>query len=212
MKHTITYRQIQRGDHRALEQIISDTWGYERFCSQKTARRMARLYLAGCLAQHTFSSVAVCDGTPVGVILCRTGGEKRPTLVERLAQWTAGAAMLCSREGRAVAKLFQGIDQLDQDLLRHSGRSFDGEVVFFAVGAHQRGLGMGRGLWNDAMEYLRSQCVQQFYLYTDSTCDFAFYEHQGLERVVGRSHRLRPDQEVELQFYLYAGAVEAAPC
>ena len=82
----ITLREYQKEDFQELENIIRETWHYDEFSSSETAARLARVFLNSCLTNHTFSRVAVWNGKPVGIILCKiTAGYKCP-LKYRAAQ------------------------------------------------------------------------------------------------------------------------------
>lgn len=58
-------------DAAALEQVIRETWNYDRFSPPQTAQRLARVYLYSCLLRQSFVRVAVMGGKPVGVIMGR---------------------------------------------------------------------------------------------------------------------------------------------
>lgn len=62
----IKYRSIRSSDYHILEDIIRKSWNYDRLGSPKSAKQMAKIYLASCLANQTFTSVAVSNGEPVG--------------------------------------------------------------------------------------------------------------------------------------------------
>ncbi|MEF9959614.1 MAG: GNAT family N-acetyltransferase [Niameybacter sp.] len=203
-KNKIYFRPIQPKDYKALEQIISDTWNYERFCSSKTARKMARLYLASCLANQTFTCVAVNHEEPVGILMAKNEKTHCTALRHRFLQAFAILSMILSKEGRTVCKLFEGIDKLDQALLAESGRNFDGELAFFAVRQDQRGTGIGKALFQRGINYMHDENIQDFYLYTDSTCNYGFYEHQGMQRLGHRQHSLNPHKNETMSFFLYA--------
>lgn len=63
------FREFRKEDIPALEGIIRQTWNYDKFASPKTAQKLARVFLSSCLANQTFSQVAVENGKPVGIIL-----------------------------------------------------------------------------------------------------------------------------------------------
>ncbi|MDN6626067.1 MAG: hypothetical protein L0K82_02470 [Pisciglobus halotolerans] len=70
MPNLVSYfRPFQSSDRQALEDIIRDTWHYDRLGSSRTARLVAKIDLAGSLANQTFTCVAVSDGQPIGVIM-----------------------------------------------------------------------------------------------------------------------------------------------
>lgn len=202
-KNHIEFREIRPSDYSALEQIISDTWDYERFCSQKVARKMSRLYLASCLTNQNFTCVAVNDGEPVGVIMGKDERNHRSKIRNNIRCLAAGIAILMSKEGRQVAKVFKSFETLDKELLKESGQLFDGELAFFAIRDDQRGLGIGKQLFDRVLSFMKSQSIKNFYLYTDATCNFGFYEHQGMERLNERSCNLNPFVDEEILFFLY---------
>lgn len=79
----ITLREYQKEDFQELENIIRETWHYDEFSSSETAARLARVFLNSCLTNHTFSRVAVWNGKPVGIILCKIiSGYKCPPEIQ----------------------------------------------------------------------------------------------------------------------------------
>ena len=111
--HTTLFRPLRREDYPALEEIIRNTWNYDRLTPRPSvARRMARLYLQSCLLCHTFSQVAVQDGVPVGIILARHGRAKGPRLSHRLAVLGDSLALLASPHGRAMARIFSRLEEI----------------------------------------------------------------------------------------------------
>lgn len=69
MNEQIILREYQKTDHQALENIVREAWKYDRFCSPKTAAKMAKVYLSSCLTNQTFTKVAEINGEPVGIIM-----------------------------------------------------------------------------------------------------------------------------------------------
>lgn len=203
MHNKVTYRPIQKSDYPVLADLISDTWGYKKFSSPRTAFRMGMLYLRGCLADQTYSCVAEKRGTPVGLILGRGKKPGIKTLHHRLAQLPWILALLLSREGRSIARMFGGFSDIDSNLLIDSGKQFDGELTLFVIRSDQRGAGIGNKLFGNFMNYLKSQCVKNFYLFTDTTCNYGFYEHKGLSRIGEKSVKVPIQPDKEMQFFLY---------
>ena len=69
MKEEIMLRTFHPSDREALETIVRETWQYDRLCSPRTAKKLARVYVSSCLANQTFTQVALVHGHPVGVIM-----------------------------------------------------------------------------------------------------------------------------------------------
>lgn len=209
MENTIEMREYRTEDAASLENIIRRTWHYDRFCSPKTAKRMAHLYLLNCLARQTFTQVALRDGKPVGIIMGKDKQEK--TSIRFAFPWLlAMIKMICSSECRKILKIFSGFDTIDTDLLKEYGKEFKGELAFFAVDETCRGLGIGKMLFDRLVNYMDQQNIENFYLYTDSSCNYGFYEHQGMVRCGKKDYSVPIGVENQMEFYLYEYRTENA--
>ena len=63
-------------------------------------------------------------------------------------------------------------------------------------------------LFRCLLAYMESRSISDFYLYTDTSCNFGFYEHQGMVRQQQYKHLVHmKGQKGELEFYLYDMAV-----
>lgn len=202
MEHTVTYRPFQPEDAENLENIIRNTWQYDRFCSPKTARRLARLYLANCCASQTYTQVAVKHGAPIGVIMGRNKKE-RPSKRFALRRLWSILALLSNREGRAAAKAFSKVEGVDQTLLNEQKKDYQGELCFFVLSEDCRGAGVGKALFARLLDYMKSQGIEDFYLYTDTSCNYGFYEHQGMVRRGEITCSVPIGMDNSMTFFLY---------
>ncbi|WP_432352908.1 GNAT family N-acetyltransferase [Sporosarcina sp. A2] len=200
---SIQFREIKREDYPALEKIISDTWEYERYCSPQVAKQMATFYLASCLANQTFTCVAENNGIAVGVIMGKVEKNFQTPMRYATQGLLATGNLKRTKEGRHMAKLFEGFDRLNHRLLDQSRLKFEGELAFFIVGSDQRGNGIGGELYKRFLQYTQAVGIEDYYLFTDSGCNVGFYEHQGLERMGEETHNLKPYVDEVMSFYLY---------
>jgi hypothetical protein len=65
------FREFQQSDSTEMIQIIRETWGYDRFCSPPIAEKLAKAYLYSCLADQTYTQVAIVNDIPAGIIMPR---------------------------------------------------------------------------------------------------------------------------------------------
>ncbi len=116
--------------------------------------------------------------------------------------------LLLSKEGREILSFFKNVDGIDGMLLKQCDKDYKGEISLFALSPEYRGLGIGKELFHSLLGYMKSEGIKEFYLYTDTSCNFGFYEHQGMVR---RQQHKEPinlkGQKDELEFYLYDMAV-----
>lgn len=204
MNTQVIFREYRDADYGALAEVIRETWNYDRFCSPKTAASIARVYLDSCLIQQTFTRVAEMDGIPVGVIMGKDIAHHRCPFSLRLKWLRSVAALALSSEGRKVSRIFAHVEKMDQELLAACGRHYGGELAFFAVGKHCRGEGIGRALFQAVAEDMASRGISDFYLFTDTSCNYRFYEHMGMtRRGEKRCTMVVNGQEEEMTFFLY---------
>ncbi len=211
MNESISLREFRESDRPALEQIIRETWNYDRFCSPQTAKKMAKVYLNSCLADQTYTQVAIAQNSPVGVIMAKNATTHRCSLHLRLIQLLSVFSLLSTGEGRSAFRLLWNVEQIDRELLDQCG-PYDGELAFFAVQKDWRGLGIGKALFQSVVKYMRSQGISAFYLFTDTSCNYEFYERQGMKRRVSKEHLMKMRSHIErFVFFLYDYQIETTP-
>lgn len=59
-------------------------------------------------------------------------------------------------------------------------------------------------LFQTALEYMKAQKINEFYLFTDTSCNYGFYEHQGMKRRCEQEHAFNINgQVVKMNFFIY---------
>ena len=199
-----TLRELKKQDVPALEDVIRKTWNYDRFATPKTARKLAKVYLATCLTNQTYTRVAEVNGVPVGLILGKDIEKHHCPLKYRLRQIFAVCGLLISKEGRGILNFYKSVDDIDDQLLKQCHKDYKGEIALFALSPEYRGLGIGKMLFHCLLAYMKSQSISDFYLYTDTSCNFGFYEHQGMKRCAEKSQNFVINgQDAKMTFFIY---------
>lgn len=203
----VTIRALKKEDYPQVEQIISDTWHYQMLSPDpKDAAHMARLYLRSGLVRHTFARVAVKNGRILGILLGRHHlSAPRFRIRAKLSMLYSACLLLSSKQGRKIARLFSGFDAADKQLLENTHTDFDGELVLFALAGPARGHGIGKALLAEFLAYMKKEQAKQFFLFTDTTCTYEFYEHNGFQRIGALQKQLPilPDKKIEMYIYQY---------
>ena len=97
---------------------------------------------------------------------------------------------------------------MDSELLENSKQSFDGEICLFAVSEECRGAGVGKRLYSAAVDYVKSEDARSYYLFTDTTCTYQFYEKRGMKRIGEKKVGLRPYSNHDLNMFIYSYKLE----
>jgi GNAT superfamily N-acetyltransferase len=142
------------------------------------------------LSQSDHGIVALDEsGALLGAILLSSTREQDRNDMLRMhwiQQRTRIAAMAAALgiEARADVALLNE----ENDLLRRAatelGSTGVAEVVLLMVSPESRGKGVGRALWEKGTAWLRDRGATSVRLVTDDECDWQFYEHLGLSRVM----------------------------
>lgn len=199
----ITLREYQEKDFKTLEKIIRQTWHYDELTDSSTATKLARVFLSSCLTNYTFSRVAIDNGVPIGIILANHKSVHKCPLKLRLKQMKAVLSLYLSKEGRQVMKIFENVSGIDKLLLKQCG-NYPAELALFAVDSTYRGKGIGKQLFQSVIEYMKKEEVKKFYLFTDTSCNYQFYEHQGMIRRCEKEHTFDiKGQSAKMNFFIY---------
>ncbi len=182
MSEQIILREFQKSDRPELENVVRETWKYDRFCSPKTAAKMAKVYLNSCLTNQTFTRVAEVDGIPVGIIMGKDIRNHKCPFSLRLTWLRSVIGLLITKEGREISNIFHCVQGIDKELISRCKKTYQGELAFFAIRENCRGKGLGRKLFQTVVDYMHTQHIAAFYLFTDTSCNYPFYEHLGMKR------------------------------
>lgn len=200
----IELREYQKQDFKALETIIRETWHYDDFSNSKTAIKLAKVFLSSCLTNYTFSRVAIVDGNVVGIILVNNIAKHKCQFSNRLLQIKSILSLYISKEGRNVSKIFGSVNGIDKQLLNENNKIYPAELALFAVSSSCRGKGIGKMLFQSALDYMKQEKLKEFYLFTDTSCNYGFYEHQGMKRRLEKQHTFNiKGQQAEMNFFIY---------
>ena len=210
MKSSIIYRPFQKEDTDALVAVIIDSWNYRAMFSETVAYHFASVFLYFALIQASFLQVAVLDGKPVGIIIgdIKTEQKRMQNYVYYLKLIGHGFRLLLSKEGRQVLNQHAlEVSKVNEDMLSKQTTHFDAEVAIFAVSPKTQGLGVGSNLYQYFLDELKARNLPNYYLYTDTSCNYGFYDHKGLQCVSAVKHIIEKPVKKEVELYLYTGKV-----
>ncbi|MEG0693822.1 MAG: GNAT family N-acetyltransferase [Oscillospiraceae bacterium] len=204
----IIYREIKKQDYNAIQSIINQSFGLYRYVDHpKALATLLKLYLQSCLSEQTFSCVAEKDGEVVGVILGNAKSDFKVVahLKHMLLTTLLGIKMVaqsflykCSTTG------YRKLHAIYHDFLKDKKSEFDGVLTLFAVNETCRGFGVGKELLSNFLNYLQKHNTKHIYLYTDSTCNYGFYDSQGFEQLEKRVLTMTCEQQpMEMDVFLY---------
>lgn len=187
MTQEVTLRPAQVADYSALHQLNRGAWfksDYEKYPEATDA--YVDLDLNNSLSEASMVTVAEVDGNIAGVILLSADGE--PKHGRMLMKSTIDSAATIHAHSNEVASYFYDRMKIenehDDKLLKDAEASvdYDGRIVLFIMDPQFQGLGIGSRLFQAAKDYFAEKNVENYYLFTDSSCNYPFYDHKGMRR------------------------------
>ncbi|KOS67779.1 GNAT family acetyltransferase [Lysinibacillus contaminans] len=202
----LTYRELTKKDYERVKELICDAFGFGEFIEDKKfLDSILNIYLHSCILDSSFSKVAVKDNKVIGVILGSAKKDKKRLPKSHSILVTASAflkIMISSKENKKLFKEFIKIQDIYKEIIQGKQDSFQGCVQLFIVSEESRGLGVGKTLINYLSNYMQSMEVDSMYLYTDTRCNYGFYDSQNFKRLNEKEIYLDSIQE-KLNIFLY---------
>lgn len=204
MNTQIILRKYRKDDEASLAAIIREAWHYDELCTPKTAAKLANVFLHSCLANQTYTQIAEIEGKAAGVIMAKDIRSHRCPFACRIRQFLSVLSLFLSREGRQTARIFRNVSSIDKALSERSRKDYEGEVAFFAVASEYRGRHIGTLLFEQMLSYMKRNDIRRFYLYTDTSCNYGFYERHGMKRAAEEKETFTvKGKRAEMTFFLY---------
>ena len=176
----IMVRRTESSDYGPLSEILDDEWLF-RLYSKEYALKLAEYYLVESINSSNVAMTLLVDGVPKGLFVIRDMPGETIDLSKDLAKLEDAV-----RDGPRCKECLHDIENLHEVYLRSAARykSPDwAELRLLIISKDCKGLGFGLKLINEARRIAESYGMRGFFFYTDTDCNYGFYDHVGAERV-----------------------------
>lgn len=186
MKNVI-YRDIKKEDLKEIEELIRDSFRFGSLIHNKKLLDMiTTLYLEETITESSFIKVAAKDDKALGVILCNATKDSTNYnhLFSHLKQENFPTTLpIKNNKDKNEINEFIKIKEAYYELLKGKETLFDSCINLFIVSKEARGLGIGKTLLSYSLQYMNSVGASSLYLFTDTRCNYGFYESHGFNRL-----------------------------
>jgi len=198
--NSIEIRDVLAADIPAIKAVIAATWDWVSLIKdEKTLDSAISIYLNQVLYAATFGRVAVLNGNVAGVIFGVIDGAA-PEYRMCMEDTTQHAVVLLGASKEDRENIYEYLSRLHiiyEELVSGFIGSYGGTVDFLVLAKEAQGLGVGKSLWVALKSYFEEneknkKSVTSVYLYSDTECNFGFYEHLGFTK--------RAEQDVTFVF------------
>jgi len=195
-------RDIKSDDLSDLHNILLSAW-YQNMekRNKKVTDAYVQIDLNTCLNQSSFGKVAELDGKVVGVILGKANAEPKNMRLFQTSEEIEIITLMNAPEElrKRIINDSSFETKASIQLLEKSPVDYDGSIELFAVLEEAQGYGLGGLLFEEMMTYFKSHHVKNYYLFTDTACNYRFYDYKGLRRI----GTLPYNDKSDFEFYMY---------
>lgn len=183
----VVYRNLEKKDYNRIKELINNAFGFSEFIKDgNLLESILNIYLQGCLLDSSFSKVAVKDNVVIGIILGNAKNDKKHLRkLSNILSWVSSGTKLAfsSKENKNAIKEFSKVSQTYKEIIQGKEDDFQGCIQLFIVSEESRGLGVGKTLIKYLSNYMIDMKVNSIYLYTDTRCNYGFYDSQNFNRL-----------------------------
>lgn len=183
----VVYRDLEKKDYNRIKELINNAFGFSEFIKDSNLlESILNIYLHGCLLDSSFSKVAVKDNVVIGIILGNAKNDKKHLRkFSNILSWVSSGVKLafCSKKNKSAIKEFSKVSQTYKEIIQGKEDDFQGCIQLFIVSEESRGLGVGKTLIKYLSNYMIDMKVNSIYLYTDTRCNYGFYDSQNFNRL-----------------------------
>lgn len=202
----IIYRELRPTDYERIKSLINEAFGFDDFIKDKKfLNEVLNIYLQDCIMASTFSKVAVKDHQVIGLILGQAKREKKRLIKSHnifSLLSSMGKLLLTNKTNRQALKQFAHIQTVYKELIKGKEDTFGGCIQLFIVAKESRGLGIGKTLIAYLLGYMKQKQVSSLYLYTDTRCNYGFYDSHKFVRLAQKNITFKGFKDI-LGVYLY---------
>ena len=208
MNNKVMYRELHKGDYEIIKKLIGHAFGFSEFIKDPDFLNLIlNSYLQECILDSSFSKVAIKNGKVIGIILGNANKDKnkiksfhnRISLISSLIK-----IMFTKNDNKKDLKEFSKIQKTYKEIFNGNKNNFQGCIQLFIVSKESRGLGVGTSLMNYLFDYMKSMKVKSLYLYTDTRCNYQFYDKNNFKRLNEKKvHFNRVNESLNIFLYGY---------
>ncbi|WP_288222383.1 GNAT family N-acetyltransferase [uncultured Clostridium sp.] len=202
----VIYRDLLKEDYNSIKSLICEAFGFKTFTNDENLLdSVLNIYLQNCIISSSYCKIAEINNEVVGIILGKAKEDKNKLWsIKNLISILKSFIKLISinSKNKKIIKELSNITSIYKDLIRNKENQFQGCIQLFIISEKYRELKIGKTLLSYLFSYMKSYKVNSLYLFTDTRCNYGFYDSQGFERIGEKKLLINSNKEI-LNVFLY---------
>jgi GNAT superfamily N-acetyltransferase len=209
MKDSIIFKKYDKSDNEAFERTLENVWNYHEYTDNETIRRLfIKTDVYKSLCESDYKECVYVDGLFAGIVLGKISPIKAMFINGVYYLKFLKYVLLLkvhSNESRHILKNFKVVYKVYKALLKKKQKYVKSELILFMVDPLFQRQGLGKLLVERFEKALIKKSKKNYFLFTDSQCNYEFYETNLYTKVEqeSTSESLKNGQR-ELTIMLYS--------
>jgi|GEM_PF-1527240 len=193
----IVFRDTVESDYRDLATILEKQWRFSLY-SKDRCLELSEIFLLSIINGSNKAETVVVDGKPQGVlVLSDMDGET----IDRSAE--LGSRLESAKQipnfDRCMEEM-EGFHRIYSKYAKAYKHDDWAELALIIVSDSCKGIGLGRKMIDEARRITSEYGSKGLFFYTDTECNYGFYDHIGAVRV---GEDKTPCMGVDLEVFVY---------
>lgn len=187
--NSISYRKIRKSDYNEIKKMVDNTWKISACLdNKKIGQLFLNMFINSLIMIENYNMVAIENEKLLGVIIGKTK-EKTFSLKKILyflfliTDSIKVNFIVRTDNDKNVIKDYMELVKTYKLLKKDINQKFDGQIELLAVDEKSRGKRIGKTLVYDFFNYCKDIKMQNIYLFTDTKCNYEFYDIIGMKKL-----------------------------
>lgn len=198
----IQFNPYTSKDATALYTLCESAWSFRDYTTNEATRKsLVKVDAYGALMGTDYQELAWVDNQPAGVLIgqSKTVLSGIKNLKYRALFWGVLFKLyFIHKDAKDALKNFRKVDKAYQKLYKSLKKQYNAEVILFIVHPSMQGKGVGKTLMNRYVKHCKNRGYKRFYLFTDTSCNYGFYDHYGFNYIGTESVNLHLKTQDEI--------------
>ncbi len=204
---------LREDDFDNLKRLSSTAWNYSAYTKdERIMDHAVKLDAHVCMGLCNDTLAVYDQDKLIGVVLAYLSVKKRP--ISRFTHYFKafyhGLYLgLRNRESRTILKDLRKTEKAYQQMLKEAKLPYKEELVLFITHKDYQGQGIGKALIEAFENRLRQASKSAYYLFSDTSCNYGFYDHNGYERIQNKTiQQGKKTDEKTLDMFMYTKSLK----
>jgi len=167
-------------DYKVLSEAIDLEWKFSTY-TKESGLLIAEYYLVQCLNGANHAITATVDGEPKGILVLKGMG---PSSIDVSVRRKELEEVLSDNPSfKIFLKADHELEEMYGRFVKEYKSSDLAELSLLILCKDAKGYGLGRTLIEEAKRLVTEAGKKGIFFYSDTDCNYGFYDHMGAERI-----------------------------